>query len=134
MQAMRLTPVVILTDTILICIVLSMASSAMKPHWFHILLSLSGGHRHGLAIARDVRQSSGGRVTLWPATLYGSLEELTGLGWIEEIDDARRRPDASERKRYYGITRAGRTAFDAETRRLSDLVRLARQAGRRQQA
>jgi DNA-binding PadR family transcriptional regulator len=104
----------------------------MKSHWYHILLSVAGGARHGLAIARDVRQSSQGAIRLWPATLYGSLEALSDLGWIEEIDDVSRRPDASERKRYYGITRSGRQALDAETQRLADLVRLARAIGRRQ--
>lgn len=111
-----------------------MAAHEMKPRWYHILLSLSAGDRHGLAIARDVRESSRTRIRLWPATLYGSLEELLSAGWIEEIDDTNRRPDTSERKRYYGITRAGRVAFDAETRRLSDLVRLARQVTRRENA
>jgi DNA-binding PadR family transcriptional regulator len=104
----------------------------MKARWYHILLSLAGGARHGLAIARDVRQSSHDGIRLWPATLYGSLEELADLGWIEEIDDESRRPDASERKRYYGITRSGRSALDAETQRLADLVRLARAINRRQ--
>ena len=104
----------------------------MKSHWYHILLSLAGGARHGLAVARDVRQSSSGAIRLWPATLYGSLEDLSDRGWIEEIHEASRRPDASERKRYYGITRAGRMALDAETQRLADLVRLARTVGRRQ--
>ena len=103
----------------------------MKPHWYHILLSVAAGPRHGLAISREVRQSSNGGIRLWPATLYGTLEELSDLGWIEEIADAGRRPDASERKRYYGLTRAGRTALDAETQRLADLVRLARSVTRR---
>ena len=106
----------------------------MKPRWFHILLSLAAGPRHGLAVARDVHQSSNGDVKLWPATLYGSFEELADLGWIQEIDDAERRPDASERKRYYGLTRPGRTALEAETRRMADLVRLARAAAKRQNA
>jgi DNA-binding PadR family transcriptional regulator len=97
-----------------------------------MLLALAGGPRHGLAIARDVREYSGGRVRLWPATLYGSLEELADAGWIEEIDAGARRPDTSERKRYYGLTRAGRAALDAETARLADLVRIARAASRRQ--
>ncbi len=111
-----------------------MPAHDMKPRWYHILLSLSAGDRHGLAIARDVRDSSRSRIRLWPATLYGSLEALASAGWIEEIEDASRRPDASERKRYYGITRAGRAAFDAETRRLADLVRLARHVTRRENA
>ena len=107
-------------------------TETLKPHWYYILLSLAGGPRHGLAVARDVREFSGDRVRLWPATLYGSLEALSDLGWIEEIDDATRRPDTSERKRYYGLTRAGRATLDAETQRLADLVKLARGAARRQ--
>jgi DNA-binding PadR family transcriptional regulator len=106
----------------------------LKPRWYHILLSLSAGPRHGLAVARDVRRSSDGRIRLWPATLYGSLQELADLGWIVEIDDGSRRPDASARKRYYGITRTGRAAFAAETERLADLVKLARHTARRQNA
>ena len=108
--------------------------TAMKPRWFHILLALAGGPRHGLAIARDVQQSSSGAIRLWPATLYGSLEELMDLGWIQEIEDGDLRPDPSERKRYYGIARGGRAALDAETRRLADLVKLARSARKRQNA
>jgi DNA-binding PadR family transcriptional regulator len=104
----------------------------MKRPWYYILLSVAGGHRHGLAIAREVRELSDGQVRLWPATLYGSLEELVRRGWIREIEDgARQRPDDSERKRYYALTRPGREAMDEETRRLADLVKLGRAAGRR---
>ena len=102
----------------------------LKSHWYYILLSLSAGHRHGLAIARDVTQFSGGQVTLWPAKLYGALEDLVDAGWIGEVagDD---RPDESERKKFYTITRAGRATLDAETRRLADLVKLARTMSRK---
>ena len=104
----------------------------MKPHWYYMLLSLVGGDRHGLAIARDVRELSDGQIRLWPATLYGSLGELMRRGWIREIEGgARQRPDDSERKRYYALTRSGREAMDEETRRLADLVKLARAARRR---
>ena len=103
-------------------------AATLKQHWYYILLAIAGGPRHGLAIARDVRESSGGRVRLWPATLYGSLEGLLDRGWIEEIAEPSRRPDSSERKRYYGLTRTGRAVLDAETDRLAALVKLARQA------
>jgi len=107
--------------------------SHVKPQWYYILLSLAAGHQHGLAIARAVQEFSDGRVRLWPAMLYGSLEDLATHGWIREIaDGSARRPDASERKRYYSLTRAGRTVMDAETRRLADLVRLARAVARRE--
>ncbi|HEX5216330.1 MAG TPA: helix-turn-helix transcriptional regulator [Vicinamibacterales bacterium] len=105
-------------------------TAPLKTHWYFILMSLAGGNRHGLAIARDVKQLSGGQVTLWPATLYGSLEDLADAGWIAELAD-RDLPDESDRKKFYTLTRAGRAALDAETRRLADLVKLARSLSRR---
>jgi DNA-binding PadR family transcriptional regulator len=98
----------------------------LKPHHYHILLALADGPRHGLAIARDVQEISAGRVRLWPATLYGSLDDMRRAGWISEVDDPSERPEESERKRYYRITRQGRGVLAAETERLSSLVRLAR--------
>jgi DNA-binding PadR family transcriptional regulator len=98
----------------------------MKTPWYYILVALSAGDRHGLAIAREVQALSDGRVRLWPATLYGALEDLCDHGWIQEVDDARRPADESERRRYYRITRAGRAAVASETDRLAELVRVAR--------
>lgn len=105
-------------------------ATTLKRHWYYILLSLAAGGRHGLAIARDVSQFSDGQITLWPATLYGALEDLSDSGWIAEVSD-RERPDESERKKFYTLTRAGRAALDAETRRLADLVKLARGLARK---
>ena len=99
----------------------------LKTSWYYILLTLSAEPRHGLEIAREVSQLSGGRVRLWPTALYGAIETLTEHGWIEEIVDDRRRPaNASERKRIYVLTAPGRAVLRQETRRLEDLVRLAR--------
>jgi DNA-binding PadR family transcriptional regulator len=104
-----------------------MAEKGLKPALYYILLSLADEDRHGLAIARDVQALSDGTVRLWPATLYGSLEDLLDRGWILELDDAGGRPaEESERRRYYRITRTGRLAAGAETDRLADLVRRAR--------
>jgi DNA-binding PadR family transcriptional regulator len=102
-----------------------MTGKALKTTWYYILLSLAPTDRHGLAVAREVLALSDGQVRLWPAMLYGALEDLSDRGWIEEVNDARR-PDESERKRYYRITRAGRAAAAAETNRLASLVRVAR--------
>src|SRR5436190_20665924 len=100
------------------------ADAALKPHWFYILLALADGDRHGLAIARDVQLLSDGAVRLWPATLYGSLEELRGRKWIEEL--AEHPEEESERKRYYRLTRTGRAVLTDEAERLGRLARLAR--------
>ncbi len=101
-----------------------MAAGDIKPQWFYILLALAAGERHGLAIARDVRALSDGRMRLWPATLYGSLEELCDRGLIAELSEPP--AEESERRRYYRITRAGRAALGADAERMGRLARLAR--------
>jgi DNA-binding PadR family transcriptional regulator len=102
-------------------------SGGLKSHWFYILLSLAGSEGHGLAIARDVLTLSDGQVKLWPATLYGSLDELATRGWIEELPESHAKAQAeSERKRFYRLTRAGRAALATETERLTQLARIAR--------
>ncbi|MDQ6827923.1 MAG: PadR family transcriptional regulator [Gemmatimonadota bacterium] len=98
----------------------------MKPHWFFILLSVSAVPRYGTAIQDDVRELSGGDVRLWPATLYGSLEELVEHGWLEEIAEEQRPSGLSGRERFYRITRAGRVALSREASRLESLANLAR--------
>jgi DNA-binding PadR family transcriptional regulator len=105
-----------------------MAADAIKPQFFYILLALADGERHGLAIARDVQALSDGEVRLWPATLYGSLDELRLRRWIEELPE--HPEDESERRRYYRLTRAGRTALGAEADRLGRLAKLARARAR----
>jgi DNA-binding PadR family transcriptional regulator len=100
------------------------ADASLKPHWFYILLALADEDRHGLAIARDVQSLSDGAVRLWPATLYGSLDDLRGRKWIEELPE--HPEEESERKRYYRLTRAGRLVLTDEAERLGRLARLAR--------
>lgn len=95
----------------------------MKPHWFHILLALVDDDRHGAAIAEQVRASSTDTVVLWPVTLYGSLAELEEQGWIASLSDQGAHPRGqSERRKYYRLTRTGRQALAAETKRLAALV------------
>jgi len=97
---------------------------SLKRHFFYILLALADGERHGLAIARDVQSLSDGSVKLWPATLYGSLDELRTRKWIEEL--AEHPHEESERKRYYRLTRTGRAVLTDEVDRLTRLARIAR--------
>jgi DNA-binding PadR family transcriptional regulator len=98
----------------------------MKPHWFYILLSMAAGPRHGSAIQDDARTLSDGAVRLWPATLYGSLEELVRLGWIEELEECERPAGGMGRERFYRLTASGRQALAAEGSRLELMARLAR--------
>ena len=99
----------------------------MKNRVYLILLALADSDLHGLGVARAVQALSEGRIRLWPASLYGTLDELNESGLIEELDDPRQRPaDESEKKRFYRLTRAGHRALAAETDRLSALVKIAK--------
>jgi DNA-binding PadR family transcriptional regulator len=98
----------------------------LKPNWFHILLSLANEEQHGYGIMQEVLERTGGKIRLWPATLYGTLERLLEEGVIAE---ANRRPPADEddaRRRYYRLTALGRRVLAAESIRLEDLVRVIR--------
>src|SRR3954471_19174534 len=100
------------------------ADASIKPHWFYILLALADDDRHGLAIARDVQSLSDGSVRLWPATLYGSLDELRARKWIDDLPE---HPETeSERRHYYRLTRTGRAVLTDEAERMGRLARLAR--------
>jgi DNA-binding PadR family transcriptional regulator len=99
----------------------------VKNRVYLILLALADSDLHGLGIARAVQELSDGQTRLWPASLYGTLDELTESGWIEELDDPRQRPaDESEKKRFYRLTRAGHRALAVETERLAALVKMAK--------
>jgi len=88
----------------------------LKPQWFHIMLSLSGGEQHGYAIMQDVVNRTAGK-------LYGSIKRLIEAELIEESDE-RPAPELDDaRRRYYRLTTLGRDVLDGECERLQELVR-----------
>jgi DNA-binding PadR family transcriptional regulator len=96
----------------------------LKPNWFHILLSLADQDRHGYSIMQEVLERTGGKLRLWPATLYGSLKRLMEEGLIEESEE-RPAPELDDaRRRYYHLTSLGKRVLAAESDRLEELVRL----------
>jgi DNA-binding PadR family transcriptional regulator len=97
----------------------------LSPAFFHILLSLGAGERHGYALKREISQRTDGRLKLGPGVLYGSINRMLELGLIEESDN---RPDPhldDERRRYYRITPFGRKVAQAEAARMRELAELA---------
>lgn len=94
----------------------------LKPHWFHVLLSLADADQHGYAIMQEVLDRTAGKVRLWPATLYGTLKRLIDADLIAESD--RRPADDDPRRKYYRLTAFGRKVLAAESARLEDLVRV----------
>ncbi|QOY86754.1 PadR family transcriptional regulator [Paludibaculum fermentans] len=98
----------------------------LKPNWFHVLLSLADEEQHGYGIMQEVLDRTGGKLRLWPATLYGTIKRLMEEDLLEESDE---RPSAElddARRRYYRLTPLGRSVLKAESERLEDLVRVIR--------
>jgi DNA-binding PadR family transcriptional regulator len=95
----------------------------------HILMSLAEEDRHGYALIQDVSARTGGAVRLSPGTLYRSIQRMLEQGLIVEKIERPAPEEDDERRRYYRITPFGAAVARAETRRLSELVRLARASG-----
>ena len=97
----------------------------LTPAVFHILLALADGEKHGYGIMKEITQRSEGNMRMGPGTLYGSLGRMLDSGLVEMSDE---RPDAElddERRRYYKLTSFGLRVAEAESHRLSQLLRVA---------
>jgi DNA-binding PadR family transcriptional regulator len=88
----------------------------------YILVSLSGGPKHGYAIMSDVEAVSG--TPMGPGTLYGALARLERRGLIEALEPV-------DRRRPYRLTGLGATTLQAQLDSLQGFVRtgLARLTG-----
>ena len=95
----------------------------MTGQAFVVLTALANGPRHGYGIVGEVAQLSGGRVKLKIGSLYGVLDRLAAEGLIEpdreEAHDGRLR-------RYYRLTRDGRSALAEEAELRAATARVVR--------
>lgn len=84
---------------------------------YYILLAVRKPN-HGYGITQEIEQLTGGRVVLGAGTLYGAIQTLVKKGWItiysEDLE--------SRKKKEYIITATGKTVFDEETKRLTELL------------
>jgi DNA-binding PadR family transcriptional regulator len=96
---------------------------------FHILLAVADEDRHGYAIIQDVAARTGGGLKLSAGTLYRSIQRMLEQGLLVETRERPAPEEDDERRRYYRITPFGAAVARAETRRLAQLVKLARQSG-----
>jgi DNA-binding PadR family transcriptional regulator len=96
---------------------------------FHILLALADQDRHGYAIIQEIAARTGGELKVSAGTLYRSIQRMLEQGLVVETSTRPPARDDDERRRYYRITPFGTAVARAESRRLSDLVRMARAAG-----
>lgn len=85
---------------------------------FYILLAVRKPN-HGYGITQEVEELTGGRVTLGPGTLYGAIQSLVKKDWIRIYSE----DTESRKKKEYLITDEGRAVFEAEKKRLNELVK-----------
>lgn len=105
-----------------------LTSLPLAPAVYLILLALAEGDSHGYRIRTAVIERSEGHVKPDPGSLYRLIARLLADGVIAEAPAHARPADDDERRRYYRLTSMGRGLLDAETRRMADLVALARSA------
>ena len=96
---------------------------------FHILVALADEDRHGYAVIKDVAARTGGTLKLSPGTLYRSVDRMVQQGLIREISSRPAKDMDDQRRRYYRITPFGRDVAMAESRRLAQMLDLARAKG-----
>jgi DNA-binding PadR family transcriptional regulator len=101
----------------------------LPPATFHILLALAEEDRHGYAIIQEVSMRTDGELKLSAGTLYRSIQRMLEQGLIVETRDRPAPEDDDERRRYYRITALGTATAKEETRRLVQLLRMARAKG-----
>jgi DNA-binding PadR family transcriptional regulator len=75
---------------------------------------------------QSVSRISDNHFRMGPGTLYTTIQRLLDLDLIEETESAGRRPDHESRRRYYKLTRTGKTILAADINRMESVVRLAR--------
>jgi DNA-binding PadR family transcriptional regulator len=79
----------------------------------YILVSLSGGPKHGYAIMTDVEAISGS--PMGPGTLYGALARLERRGLIEALEP-------EDRRRPYRLTALGAASLETQLASLDGFV------------
>ena len=96
----------------------------LSPASLHILLALAVEDRHGYHIMQEIAKHAQGQYKIGPGTLYDNLQKMMNQGLVEESHRATR--DEDSRRRYYRLTRLGRSVLSAEVDRLENVLRNAR--------
>ncbi len=76
-----------------------------------VLRALSWGAMHGYAVARFIRDGSGGSFRILDGALYTALHRMEERGWIASAWGL---SDKGKRAKFYQLTAAGRKALRAE--------------------
>jgi len=94
----------------------------LTPAVFFILFALADGDKHGYAIMQQVVTLSSRQFQMGPGTLYTTIQRLLELQLIEEVLSP---SEADPRRRYYRLSRAGKSLLDAELERMQQILKTA---------
>ena len=84
-----------------------------------VLRALSQGPKHGYAVARFIREGSGGTFKVLDGALYTALHRMEARGWL---DSEWGTSENRKRAKFYRLTTAGRRALRAEAATWDDYV------------
>ena len=102
----------------------------LTPTFFHLLLCLADGPKHGYAMMLEIEERTEGSVRPGPSSLYYSLSRLEDAGLIAETEPAGAHDsEHEERRRYYALTAAGRRRLREELAILAQVMKHARARG-----
>jgi len=76
-----------------------------------VLRALSWGPMHGYAVARFIREGSGGSFRILDGALYTSLHRMEERGWVESDWGT---SEKGKRAKFYHLTTVGRRALRTE--------------------
>lgn len=89
---------------------------ALSEPMFYVLMALRRRTLCGVEIVHWIGETTGGRISLGPGTLYTILSKLTEEQMIREVS-------VKGRKRTYELTDAGKALYDAECAHLRRCIR-----------
>lgn len=74
---------------------------------------------HGYYVMQKVEELSDGNVRVAAGTMYGAIDNLLKLKWIQSV------PSTDKRRKVYQITEVGMSILKEETTRLQRMVEIA---------
>lgn len=84
-----------------------------------ILRTLAAGPLHGYAVARRIKQLSGGVLEIEEGSLYPALNRMLVKGWVSAEWGT---SHTNRRARFYRLTRAGRRQLEREARAFDHVI------------
>lgn len=105
---------------------MSNSQAGLTPAMFNVLIALADGDKHGYAILKEVAAHTAGEVQLSTGTLYAIIKRLLEDGFVVEVTGRPGVPQDDQRRRYYRLTKDGRSAAVEEAHRIEKLLDRAR--------